>query len=459
MPSKQTSPGPTRTEPGQDGQPAVPCYVPGDFSSAPPGHRYLLYLPFWRKEKEKEWSAIKEGKQKALNELITLPPDGQRLMRELAARQRKIGEALGAKIVSAESISPFATGLGWEHPNENGFAFLNPYGLPYLAGSGVKGVLRKAVEEMALFGSAASTPEDDRWSMLDVWWLFGFEGASGAIWESGGEWVTAFDRHMETVLQRPDLAKFLSLLKIPNEGTAEKLLCNLKQRRRDLQLSGAIRFFDVIPELAENKLGVDIMNPHHGDYYQGNSTPHDAGNPVPIFFLVVPPGSKFTFVVDGPREQNLPEVVRRRWRKLLDAAFERAFAWLGFGAKTAVGYGAMRPVSSLSAGITSQQGQQLAKTPALTPEERAIAKLCELYEEHKKYGGPSGGPFPNARIELLRQAKNWEVAESCQRLLDLIEETLIEYPWAGKKEKMADREREMEALRRRIQELRSRKAP
>ena len=36
-----------------------------------------------------------------------------------------------------------------EHPLENGFAFLQPYGLPYLAGSGVKGVLRQTARLLA----------------------------------------------------------------------------------------------------------------------------------------------------------------------------------------------------------------------------------------------------------------------------------------------------------------------
>jgi CRISPR-associated protein Cmr6 len=31
------------------------------------------------------------------------------------------------------------------------------------------------------------------------------------------------------------------------------------------------------------------------------------------------------------------------WKTLLEAAFKHAFTWLGFGAKTAVGYGAMEP--------------------------------------------------------------------------------------------------------------------
>ncbi|MDE0374093.1 MAG: hypothetical protein OXI73_16345, partial [Rhodospirillales bacterium] len=38
-----------------------------------------------------------------------------------------------------------------------------------------------------------------------------------------------------------------------------------------------------------------------------------------------------------------PELAENdRWKRLLRTAFEHAFEWLGFGAKTAVGYGAMR---------------------------------------------------------------------------------------------------------------------
>src|SRR5690625_7299883 len=51
--------------------------------------------------------------------------------------------------LDAITTAPFATGLGNEHPTENGFAFLNPYGLPYLPASGVKGVLRQAARELA----------------------------------------------------------------------------------------------------------------------------------------------------------------------------------------------------------------------------------------------------------------------------------------------------------------------
>lgn len=317
---------------GPSARAAVPWYV-GEINEAPPGHKYFLYLPFWKGD---NWNVIKEGKQKALKAVGGLPDHVQSLMHALADRQRALGTAAGAEVISAENSSPFATGLGWEHPNENGFAFLHPYGLPYLPGSGVKGVVRRATEELALFGEGL-----ERWTMLDIWWLFGFEGASGAIWEKNGQWAKAYEEHRARLLKRPDLTKFLNVLVTEenDEASAERL-SSLTEKRRDLSLSGALRFFDVIPELAG--MDVDIMNPHYGKYYQGDSTPHDASSPVPIFFLVIPPESKFTFVVDCPREHHLPGNLRGSWRELLHAALKHAFDWIGFGAKTAVGYGAMQ---------------------------------------------------------------------------------------------------------------------
>jgi len=332
---RQNGPGGNRPRSGVSGRAAVPWYVGQSFGDAPPGHRYLSYLPFWKSD----WS-INEGKQKVLKDVGALSGHVQGLMQALAARQRTLGQMTGAEVISAMSTSPFATGLGWKHPNENGFAFLQPYGLPYLPGSSVKGVMRRAAKELALFGDGGLMSGNPQWTMLDVWWLFGFEGAAGAIWEPNGDWADAFELHKPRLLERADLTQFLGRIRDDDKALT---LNDLATKRRDLAFSGVLRFFDVIPELSV--MDVDIMNPHYGRYYQGDSTPHDAGNPIPVFFLVVPPGSKFTFVVDCPRERHLPPEVAAGWRELLRAAFAHAFDWLGFGAKTAVGYGAMEPTT------------------------------------------------------------------------------------------------------------------
>ncbi|MFN6961651.1 MAG: type III-B CRISPR module RAMP protein Cmr6, partial [Rhodocyclaceae bacterium] len=124
---------------------------------------------------------------------------------------------------------------------------------------------------------------------------------------------------------------------------------------------GALSFWDVIPQIKGNSLMVEIMTPHQSHYYQEEKqdeksgtivSPHDSGQPNPISFLTVPPGAGFTFHVVCDRK-HLERLTRDRfdgapdllaqehWKTLLTAAFEHAFAWLGFGAKTAVGYGAM----------------------------------------------------------------------------------------------------------------------
>ena len=118
---------------------------------------------------------------------------------------------------------------------------------------------------------------------------------------------------------------------------------------------GVLSFWDVIPEIRGDSLHVEIMTPHQGHYYHwkkdrnGNpieESPHESGPPIPIQFLTVPPGSDFAFhvVCDLPRLRRLaPELAQDgQWKTLLNAAFEHAFEWLGFGAKTAVGYGAMQ---------------------------------------------------------------------------------------------------------------------
>jgi CRISPR-associated protein Cmr6 len=267
---------------------AVPRYVGEHFKDAAPGHRFNLYFEIWKDD----WSLDKQGKAKAIGRTLSMGPVAE-LSAGLRSRQRRLAESLPEAarfILSARSTSPFATGLGLEHPVENGFAFLSPYGLPYLAGSGVKGVLRRAAEELAEYGFSLS-PE-----------------------------------------KGPDASD--------SEITQPVIDALFGPEDTDNARRGALIFWDVFPACKE--MAVDIMTPHHGDYYQGKSTPHDAGQPTPIPFLAVPAGAEFTFIV-ACEPAFLPENLKNDWKPLLAQIFDHAFDWLGFGAKTAVGYGAMRP--------------------------------------------------------------------------------------------------------------------
>lgn len=315
---------------------AVPAYLRNhDPALASPALRFGMLLPIWtdRVDQEKHVNALArkrsaEGRQlhdlvreQGMDAAIAALRQGQRgsfpglwekndfaardawgriiglnatdraLMTALGERQAASavhmldGEMLAA--FDAVSTAPFTTGLGNEHPLENGFAFLNPYGLPYLPGSGIKGVLRQAARELA----AGQWDATHGWTEEAVTQLFGAEDDNAA--------------------------------------------------RR-----GALVFHDVIPQVRGQKLMVEIMTPHQKHYYQDGQPPHDSGTPVPIKFLTLPPETGFRFLVGCNRrmlDNSDPDLGRDdAWKPMLEAAFEHAFAWLGFGAKTAVGYGAMR---------------------------------------------------------------------------------------------------------------------
>ena len=111
--------------------------------------------------------------------------------------------------------------------------------------------------------------------------------------------------------------------------------------RQSIHYRGALDVWDVFPEAKGDRLVVEVMTAHHSAYLRGDGTPNDSESPNPIYFLAVPAGSQFDFNVVCHLDR-LPDPVRARWRALLNAAFDHAFSWLGFGAKTAVGYGEMR---------------------------------------------------------------------------------------------------------------------
>lgn len=398
------------------------CWPEGDL--APPGHRFRLYLDVWNEgfqlqRRGERPRLLKEGAGfRVLAALQELNPRDRKLLQDLRERQARLATKAGAWSVEARAVAPFTTGLGNEHPLENGFAFLDPYGLPYLPGSGVKGVVRRAAEELALF-----EPDPQGWSIPAVWWLFGFDPGSGFFTPPGGEpevvreerrrWRQALEDRIkgtadgELELLRVFLVVASGRRDLDTSRARAMLLSwidgNVEDSASSRQLAethtrGALEFWDVIPEPAEGKLRVDIMNPHYGHYYQKSQAPGEWGNPVPIYFLTLPPETAFTFVVRFRPPGQWPEEVKQffeateqglpRWQRLLAAAFAFAFEWLGFGAKTAVGYGRMlgphreeRPGPASAMGNEQGSSASLPKTPAaemaLPPELEAVRQKLD----------------------------------------------------------------------------------
>lgn len=398
---------------------AVPNYLPRqDLLQTSPGMRFSLFLPIWtthddqiemlkeksnKKSREAQilrddlerwgfdtvitqwvgdgklpdlWEKNEASAKAAWRYVIGLTPGDQQVLAALLERQSAMAEALQGAVLSlhAQSVAPFATGLGNEHPLENGFAFLNPYGLPYLPGSGVKGVLRQAARELA----RGQWGDTQGWTQAAIDVLFG---------------------------------------PVPTDGSDEG------------HERGALICWDVLPQLANHTLAVEVMTPHQTHYLQGHDNPHDSGSPNPISFLSVPPGSGFVFhiVCDGPfLRARYPELAEaQRWCSLVQAALTHAFDWLGFGAKTAVGYGAMR-VDAQREQQAQAQRQERAQAEALarlTPQQRAAQQAQEAVEvfvrqyeaarkAHREFK-PSI-VFSEERLSFMRHALTWEDV-SCRR--------------------------------------------
>ncbi len=371
---------------------AIPAYITShnkdSFNDVAPGHKFLGYFRNWQgsdgdafapyKGKARLIGQIPPGPQKraandqlksefdaVLNEVCALPATSTAQVSALRARQQALIQHHGSNgyRVSTTSTAPFATGLGNEHPIENGFAFLTPYGLPYLAGSGVKGILRRSMQELMDDGEVGFT-----------------SGAINALF--GPEEIN-----------QPEDAK-----------------------------RGALDFWDVFPSPAGDKLVVEIMTPHYSKYYQGQESPHDSGAPVPVSFLAVPAKSKFDFHVVC-HTGRLPQDLASQWRTLLDDAFRHAFEWVGFGAKTSVGYGAMKAAAATSAPPTSVHFTPGAASADMSSAiERALAGGLQTWpsatlklnpgkgEITASFAGKATAPIKGADADGLRAVLGDELA-------------------------------------------------
>jgi CRISPR-associated protein Cmr6 len=349
-------------------QAALPNYMQKHLANQDiaPGHRFGLYFPVW----QDDWRKADGEKTTVLKKVTTLPENSRKLAENLQKRQQALAlQNPQIAYFPAKSISPFMTGMGNEHPLENGFAFLNPYGLPYLPGSSVKGVLRTAAEQLALglYG------ETGGWDMLSVWWLFGFE-ASGSMFESKPykidvldeeaqrrqqayqDWLNIGDYDQDTlncliniIVENKDRKKYLDQ---PQSFLND--LISKKSLRENISNQGSLRFWDVYPQ--SKNLSVGILTPHHGGYFNGRNAPHDSESPIPNVFLTIPPNSFFHFYC-ACASARLPEALQTKWQTLIESAFKYAFEWLGFGAKTVVGYGQMNQDDDTRNNWTKQKEQ------------------------------------------------------------------------------------------------------
>jgi len=119
------------------------------------GNTGLWYDKFCHTWPKKEWSLQnwKEGK-KTVNpkidwmKTVTAENMGDRaLLAEACQRQAALAKSCDMEVIKYATVWRFITGLGRQHPVENGFAWHHTLGVPYLPGSSVKGMVRTWAEQ------------------------------------------------------------------------------------------------------------------------------------------------------------------------------------------------------------------------------------------------------------------------------------------------------------------------
>lgn len=443
---------------------AVPNYLRSaltqSWDALPPGHRFNPYFRGWNPDdwtldgrvlkKSQEVTERGLGKKIGLEKVLPVGRPAQDLTKSWRERQQALAAALGegqAMIVFAETSAPLLTGLGLEHPLENGFTFLPPYGLPCLPGSGIKGVVRRAAEELAL-----GTAGDPRgWDVLWLWDLFGFDHTSSYLTGPAPEGKGKTPEYLQPVARAWREAYGAHIQRLPAERVREWLgrrglksaepaawlegLAEFGAKGRDarakVHVAGRLRFWDALLDCGE-EMAMEILTPHSGMYF-GTAKDADRSkpslaecySPIPTTFLAVPAGAKLQMVVElqaGAGEDA--------WRDLVQAALEHAFT-LGFGAKTSLGYGqiqrdaeaekAREKARAAAAGERARlaakaetERQRQAELARLAPGERRLRELAEA--------GASVGHL----INLLEKDEHWQNPEERRQAATAIQAQMRE---------------------------------
>jgi len=226
-----------------------------------------------------------------------------------AAAQRTLlaAQALCGQNVLAVEMKPswrLAVGLGGASVYETDMTLHHLYGVPYIPGSAIKGVVRS--------------------------WYYTKKYAE--IAEENNEIAEGL------ALQGDQL--FCDLFGCPEEAVLADRNKNKKKYSSYYNKAGLpgarmgnIVFFDAFP-VDTPSIEVDIMNPH----YPADKDPVDYNEPVPVPFLTVADTS-FQFLI-GLRPSQVEQ--KKEWWGEITKLLKEALENKGIGAKTAVGYGYMR---------------------------------------------------------------------------------------------------------------------
>jgi CRISPR-associated protein Cmr6 len=217
------------------------------------------------KEIEQQWTlnslskgGTETGKTRWIKTVTNNKCGNPKQIEETLERYVSLVKMYGGDVRVYRTVTCFVTGLGYDHPMENGFTWHYTLGTPYLPGSSVKGILRNWAEQ---------------------WW---------------------------DVEDKDERARVVDKIFGPETGN---------------KAAGELIVFDALP-VKPVQLEIEVMTPHYSLYYQSqgkDKPPADWYSPVPIPYLTVDREQQFIFGL-APRQGanvNLQQIF-----KWLDEALE-----------------------------------------------------------------------------------------------------------------------------------------
>lgn len=181
-------------------------------------------------------------------------------------RARTAGGPMYRRVLLATSLAPVICGMGERTPGENGLTLHPVYGVSYLPGTSLKGILRA-------------------WVLSQAW---------GADWQEGGE-------------------HFCALFGAGGHAGA----------------AAVVDILDALPIPRDALFTLDVLTPHHAEYYKGKGAPLGWEKPIPIQVLAAAKGVRYRVVVEGDCA----------WVGKVADWLALALAERGVGAKSRAGYG------------------------------------------------------------------------------------------------------------------------
>ena len=217
------------------------------------------------------------------------------------------------RVLLVTSLAPVICGMGERTPGENGLTLHPVYGVPFLPGTSLKGILRA-------------------WVLSQAW---------GSDWQEGGAYFPA----------------------LFGQGGHDGV-------------AAVVDILDALPVPSTPMFTLDVLTPHHADYYGGDGAPLGWEGPNPVHFLAAAKGVRFRVVVEGD-----PAWVTKATEWLALALAER-----GVGAKSRAGYGRFKcePLTADHPG--ERDAAERNASARLTKTARIIADL-EKYGKDALVGG------------------------------------------------------------------------